>query len=215
MSDNQQLFITIGTEDADPEELADLTRSLRRELLALDVEDAEFAQGTELPEGAKSAGAIDWNTVILTLIGSGGVVSSLVMVLNSWVQRNPQTKLHLALPNGGELKIEGDLSPDSDLYQQALDLMQLTLVAPATDTPLVNDDPALVTLSQEMNNRLSLDDVKTLFFNLGFEYDAIGGEALPKLGKIQLLIKHCQRHEMLDRLRQECQAINPLIDWES
>lgn len=209
-----QLFITIDTDDTDPEELADLTRSLRRELLALDVEDAEFAQGAELPEGAKSAGAINWNTVILTLIGSGGVVSSLVMVLSSWVQRNPQTKLHLSLPNGGELKIEGYLSPGSELYQQALDLMQLTLVTPVNDTPLIKEEPALVTLSQEMNNRLSLDDMKTVFFNLGLEYEAIGGESLPKLGKIQLLIKHCQRHETLDRLRQECQLINPLIVWE-
>lgn len=125
--EEQQLFVTVGADDADPEEIADLTRSLRRELLNLDIEDAAFAQGAALPEGAKSAGAIDWNTVILTLIGSGGVVSSLVMVLNSWVQRNPQTKLHLTLPDCGELKIEGSLSANNALYHNALDVMRLCL----------------------------------------------------------------------------------------
>ncbi|MCB0034990.1 MAG: hypothetical protein KDE51_13245, partial [Anaerolineales bacterium] len=203
---------SILSDDADPEEIAGLTRRLRNELLEIDIEDAEFAKGADLPEGAKSLGAIDWNTIILTLIGSGGVMTGLLAVFNSWVQRNPQTKIHLELPNGAQLNIEGSLQPGTELYNRALDILQLSANQQQEDVTFAND-PSLVTLRHKMNEHLSLNEIKSIYFDLLLDYDQFGGESLNQDGKAQLLIKYCHRAGRVTELRGLCGKINGNVVW--
>lgn len=102
------LFVTVETEyESDAGELDALTRRLRRELLETDVTGVQQADGGELPQGAKAAGAIDWNTLLVTLAGSGGMLVTLVGTLTAWLQRNRGTKMHVRMPDGTEMTLEG------------------------------------------------------------------------------------------------------------
>lgn len=92
--------------ETDAEELARITRRLREELLGLDVEAVEFAKSGETPEGAKVGPAIDWNTLLLTLAASGGVLTTIIGVLQSWLTRHEGRSVMLEI-DGDKIEITG------------------------------------------------------------------------------------------------------------
>jgi hypothetical protein len=92
--------------EADAKELAGITRRLREELLELDVEAVEFAQGGETPEGAKIGRAVDWNTLLLTLAASGGVLTTIIGMLQSWLTRHERRSVTLEI-DGDKIEITG------------------------------------------------------------------------------------------------------------
>jgi len=81
------LTLTLVTED-EPEPLM---RQLRQEILELPVEDVDFGQ-REQPPGAKGT-AIDWNMLLVTLVASGGVVTTLITVIQTWLTRHERSRI--------------------------------------------------------------------------------------------------------------------------
>lgn len=209
MSDEQQLYLSLLSEDADAEEVAELTRRLRRELLEVDIDEAEFARGADLPEGAKSPESIDWNSLMLVL--GSGAVTGLVSVVNSWVQRNRSTKIQAVMANGAQITFEGDLRQGGEKFQQVVDIFELNAAAQQKQPPQL--DPSLIPLRQKMNDHLRLNEVKNVYFDLSLDYEQFGGENLNKDGKIQLLLKHCQRTGRMAEVRKLCAQQNSHIDW--
>jgi hypothetical protein len=95
-----EVGIDAGADVAD-EELAQLSRWLRSELLELDVERVEYADSPPPPE-SKSGTAVSLGTMIVTLSDSA-VLAALVGVLRAWVRRGSDRKVTIRL---GEDKLE-------------------------------------------------------------------------------------------------------------
>jgi len=92
--------------DVDEEELARLCRWLRDELLELDVERVDYADG-RAPSGAKSGTAVSLSTMIVTLSDSA-VLAALVGALRAWVRRGSDRKVSIQLGKD-KLEIKGTL----------------------------------------------------------------------------------------------------------
>jgi hypothetical protein len=107
MSERQQIHVTVNSEaEPDTETLAALTQQLRQWLLNTEVEDVRLMRAGDVPEGAKAAGAFDWNTLLVTLGGSGGVLAGLVGALVSWIKRNKGSRATLTLADGTQFTLE-------------------------------------------------------------------------------------------------------------
>jgi hypothetical protein len=75
-----------GGPGADKEAREGLGRSLRRDLLETDVETVEPAE-KEAPAGSKAALALDWNTLLITLVSSG-TLTAVIAGVQAWLLRN-------------------------------------------------------------------------------------------------------------------------------
>jgi hypothetical protein len=106
-----------AAEDADAEEIADLTLSLRQELLELDVEAVEPATEGQLPEGSKAVEAIAAGGLVISLVKSAGLLNAVVNTVQSWLTRLGSRSVRLEL-DGDVLEVTG-ISP-----QQQRDLIR-------------------------------------------------------------------------------------------
>ena len=85
--------------DSDDQERIELSRRLRRELLSLT--EVESVDAVPTPAAPRSkAAAIDWQTLIVTLVASGGVLTTLIGTVQSWLTR--QEKASVTLEIGGD-----------------------------------------------------------------------------------------------------------------
>ena len=90
--------IDAGSEAADEERVA-LARRLRSELRKLgDIEDIQSPVAAA-PPGSKSSG-IDLQTIIITLAASGGVLTTLIASVQSWVSRRERVSVTLEIGGG-------------------------------------------------------------------------------------------------------------------
>lgn len=103
----KQLLIDleIGSE-TDAEGLAEATRQLRSELLELDVETADFVAAGPAPQRAKAGLPIDWGKLLVTFAASGGILTTLINVLQSWISRRQESSIALEI-GGDRLEITG------------------------------------------------------------------------------------------------------------
>ena len=99
------LNINAGSE-ADEQELEMLSRQLREELMELDVESVDLVRVGEKPVGAKVGEPISWGAILITLFATGGVVTTLIKTIESWLSRHERCSLTLEL-NGDKLEIKG------------------------------------------------------------------------------------------------------------
>lgn len=96
--------IDSGSEVSDEERLK-LQRNLRKDLLVFsDVQHAEAAFASA-PVGAKSSG-IDLQSLVVTLAASGGVITTMIGVMQSWLSRREKTSVILEI-GGDKLTITG------------------------------------------------------------------------------------------------------------
>ena len=99
------LNIDTGQED-DPEEIERFTQQLREELTELDVEAVDLVRAGETPAKAKVGDPITWGTLLLTLAASGGVITTVINVLQSWLTRQERRSISLEI-DGDKLEIKG------------------------------------------------------------------------------------------------------------
>ena len=85
MSDNTRLLVNVEDDNADPEELEELTRALRAELLELDVEDVEFVPAAEPPPSSR--GWADFQPDALLVLLGPEVLRSVVSAMAQWFGR--------------------------------------------------------------------------------------------------------------------------------
>jgi hypothetical protein len=97
------------SEECDSEEFEAASRDLYRELLEIDLENVEYLAAQDIPSGAKAGDVVSWGTIILTLIASGGVVTTLLSVLNTWLQGHNNSKILLE-SQGEKIEISGKLN---------------------------------------------------------------------------------------------------------
>lgn len=95
-----RLLLSIGAgPGTDDEELEDLTRQLRKELLELEVNAVDHVRGGKAPAGAKGD-PVTLGTLLVTLAASGGVLTTLISTVQSWLTR--QERHAVTLEIGGD-----------------------------------------------------------------------------------------------------------------
>ncbi|MCB8978014.1 MAG: hypothetical protein H6657_11380 [Ardenticatenaceae bacterium] len=102
-----ELLIKINANhDADMNEVAELTRTLRNDILETNAENAEFVTNGKALSGTKSADPVTWGTILVTLAASGGVLTTLINVISSWLSRNKGNSIILEI-DGDKLEVTG------------------------------------------------------------------------------------------------------------
>jgi hypothetical protein len=91
--------------DTDEQGRIDLIRRLRKELLQLrEVESVESPSITTVP-GSKAAG-VDWQTLLVTVAASGGLLTTLLGTVQTWLTRHERVSVTLEI-GGDKLAITG------------------------------------------------------------------------------------------------------------
>jgi hypothetical protein len=91
--------------DADPEEVADATLQLRRELLDLDVEAVELPSAGEPPPGTRAVELAALGALAITFSQSQ-MLTPVVAAVRSWLASAPQRSIKLEL-DGDALELTG------------------------------------------------------------------------------------------------------------
>ncbi len=91
------LHILLTEENAEAEQVADLTGYLREELLDLDVDDVTLVPGEAAPPGARVAGVLEIGALLVSLGNSAGALNQVVSVVRDWLGRCRGTRPSLRL----------------------------------------------------------------------------------------------------------------------
>ena len=100
-----QLTVRVEDEQADPEELADLTAHLRHELLDLDVEAVESPRVGLPPPGSRGVDLVALGTLIVT-VGKPQLLVAVVAAVRSWLAGSQQRSVKVIL-DGDTLELSG------------------------------------------------------------------------------------------------------------
>lgn len=116
---NIQLTVTLAAEpDTDVQDLERLTLQLRKELSELDVQ-ANFVTGGPAPANAKAGDVVEWGTLLLTLAASGGVITTLINAIQTWLTNRNQPAAVTVEMGGDKLQITGNPSPEQQRIIEA------------------------------------------------------------------------------------------------
>lgn len=101
-----KLSVQLTLEDGDEAQVDSLTRSLRQEILELDVESAEMASEGEVPEGTKALDMVLLGTLMVAVAPI--VVTQLLEFLQAWTMRREgrTLKVRVETPEGSAVEIE-------------------------------------------------------------------------------------------------------------
>lgn len=105
--DNITLHMTLTKDEYDTNsDIAKLSQQLIGELVKLNIESVDFVRKESLEDGTKAGDVISWETLIITLAASGGVISTFINFILGWAKRNEGRTVVLEL-NGNKLEVAG------------------------------------------------------------------------------------------------------------
>ena len=94
-----------GGPDADPEEVAEATLQLRRELLDLDVDAVEVPRAGEPPPGTRAVDVAALGALVVNM-AKPQLLGAVVAAVRSWLSRSQQRSIKLEL-GGDVLELTG------------------------------------------------------------------------------------------------------------
>ena len=103
---------------ADDEELERLARSLRAELLELDVAAVEPASAGPAPEDARAVEALVIGSLVVRLARESETLTSLIRTVRGWLGRGVERKVRLEL-DGDVLELTGSSNEERDRLIEA------------------------------------------------------------------------------------------------
>jgi hypothetical protein len=101
-----QLAVLVEDLEADPEELADLTVHLRRELLGLEVEQVELARAGAPPPGSRAVDLVALGTLVVTIAKSDLLIAVWPPSGRGWRAGSQQRSVKVTL-DGDTLELTG------------------------------------------------------------------------------------------------------------
>jgi Effector Associated Constant Component 1 len=102
--------------DTDSEEVGELTRQLRQELLERDLDAVDRVGATIAPTGAKGD-PVTLGTLLVTLAAKGGVLTTVINTIQSWLAR--QERHSVTVEIGGDKLVLSSASSEQE--QQLID----------------------------------------------------------------------------------------------
>jgi hypothetical protein len=100
-----------GSGDAAEEELAQLSRRLRAELLDLDVNSVEPARAGPAPDGSKGLELAALGGLLVRFAGGRALLQAVVDVVQSWLKRQDARSVKLTL-DGDPIEVTGVTAAD-------------------------------------------------------------------------------------------------------
>jgi hypothetical protein len=113
VGETTELRVQVDAEGADLEEIAELTRQLRRTLLELDVDAVEPMPKGKAPPDTKAVEALALGGLLVSLVNASGVLGSVVEAIQSWVVGRGPRSVRLEL-DGDVLEVSGVSSRRQD-----------------------------------------------------------------------------------------------------
>ena len=111
-----QFTLHIESPEADAEELEELTRQLRSEILETPVEQVDFVPGTPAPEGAKGATLAAHGELAVTMKPGG--LPDFLGLLRDWLTRHEDRRVEVTLNIGGNpVNIKASITDISAVMQ--------------------------------------------------------------------------------------------------
>ena len=107
------ITLSLSAADLDNDDLQDITRRLRRDLIDEAGVTATLAT-TPAEPGSKGDAAV-YGQIIIAAVSGGGFVVALVNVLKAYVQRKPSLQFELRKKNGDKITIKADDLRASDM----------------------------------------------------------------------------------------------------
>jgi len=122
MTQQDSLRLQLTCVDLNDSSLQEITRQLAKSL-----NEQNIGKAT-LTEPATRAGAkgdpIAIGSIILALLGSGGVAVSLIQVLKAYVERKRTLQFEFTTPEGKKVSFNAENLADKDLMQNATNVMK-------------------------------------------------------------------------------------------
>lgn len=119
-----------------------------------------------------------------------------------------QPKFSIGHIDGGIVNVGGQMSID----QAQIDVGRSSKDEKTSPSPRPAEEAArLGQLRRKITTYLSLTDVRTLCFDLGFDYDQLAGDGPGD--RVLELLNTCYRHNKIDALQKICRELNPAVDW--
>jgi len=122
--ENSQILIGIGqssidddNNDVDEEELENLTHQLQQDLNELDVEKVDLVKKKEenvYLSNTKGGDIISWGSLLVTLAASGGILSSVINVIQSWASNHKDHSITLEI-KGDKITVNGISKKDEKI----------------------------------------------------------------------------------------------------
>jgi hypothetical protein len=113
VGEQTELRVQVDAEGAEVEEVAELTRQLRRTLLELDVDAAEPVPAGQVPPDTKAVEALALGGLLVSLVNASGLLASVVEAIQSWVVGRGPRSVRLEL-DGDVLEVSGVSSRRQD-----------------------------------------------------------------------------------------------------
>lgn len=115
-----EINLSLSSNELDKDELQQLTRKLCGDLRDEAGADASLATGQAAP-GTRGDMAV-WGQIIMTLIGSGGVVVTAIKVLEAYVKKNRKVEIKVKTSKG-EVTIKTENCDSAEVISQVKALM--------------------------------------------------------------------------------------------
>jgi hypothetical protein len=104
----QNFLLAISSQGGTPEEVDQLTRHLRSELMELEVESVDLVRAKEIPKGAKAGEALELGTLAVAVLPV--FIPKLIEYLQSWSLRAESRRVSVKA-QVGDRSIEIEYSP--------------------------------------------------------------------------------------------------------
>lgn len=98
--------------EATAEQHEDGVRRLRATLLDLDVESVSAVHAGDVPDGAKAADPLTLGALMVVLAAPGGVLTTLIGVVNDWLARQRSGQRISVTIDGDTLELDGALGEE-------------------------------------------------------------------------------------------------------
>jgi membrane-associated two-gene conflict system component 1 (EACC1) len=122
MTQEGSFRLQLTSVDLNESSLQAITRELTKSLNEQNIGEAMLSK-TATRSGAKGD-PITIGSIVLALLGSGGVAVSLVQVLRAYVERKRTLQFELTRPDGKKLNFTAENLADKDLMQNATKVLE-------------------------------------------------------------------------------------------
>ncbi len=106
----QNFSLTISSQGGTPEELDQMTRQLRNELMEIEVESVDLVRAKEIPKGAKAGEVLELGTLAVAVLPV--FIPKVIEYLQSWSLRAESRRVSVKA-QVGDRSIEIEYSPSA------------------------------------------------------------------------------------------------------